>query len=105
MEKIEESIIPDIQEVQGWTFDIEKDEYLLSPESIKETFPMKTQAKRTFSSISIPNKLFCRLYEHQRVGIQWLSSLYWSKVGGILGDDMGMVSNCLFEYHHIKNTD
>jgi DNA excision repair protein ERCC-6 len=30
------------------------------------------------------------LFEYQREGVQWLSSLYESGVGGILGDEMGL---------------
>lgn len=42
--------------------------------------------------LNIPSILFDKLYAYQVVGVQFLASLYMSGIGGILGDDMGMVS-------------
>jgi SNF2 family DNA or RNA helicase len=35
-------------------------------------------------------KFYQNLYPHQRIGIQWLASMHCKRVGGILGDDMGL---------------
>ena len=40
--------------------------------------------------IYIPAKLYDKLYDHQKIGVQWLASLYSKGIGGILGDDMGL---------------
>ncbi len=40
--------------------------------------------------MNIPKKLYDKLYDHQKSGVQFLASLYVKGVGGILGDDMGL---------------
>ena len=40
--------------------------------------------------IVIPVQLYDKLYDHQKVGIQWMASLHAKGIGGILGDDMGL---------------
>ena len=42
--------------------------------------------------VIIPSKLYKKLYPHQRIGVQWMCSLFHSKTfcGGVLGDDMGL---------------
>ena len=40
--------------------------------------------------INIPKKLYNKLYDHQKVGVQWMASLHTNGIGGILGDDMGL---------------
>ena len=39
---------------------------------------------------AIPKRLFDKLYDHQKVGVQWMASLHSKGIGGILGDDMGL---------------
>ena len=39
---------------------------------------------------AIPKRLFDKLYDHQKVGVQWMASLYSKGIGGILADDMGL---------------
>ena len=39
---------------------------------------------------SISRPLFNRLYQYQRVAVNWLWELYCQNVGGILGDEMGL---------------
>lgn len=39
---------------------------------------------------SVPGKLFDNLFDHQKVGIQWLYNLWRENKGGVLGDDMGL---------------
>lgn len=40
--------------------------------------------------IYLPSKLFRKLFEHQRIGVEWIASLHAKGIGGILGDDMGL---------------
>jgi SNF2 family DNA or RNA helicase len=40
--------------------------------------------------INIPAQLYDKLYDHQKIGVQWLASLHMKGIGGILGDDMGL---------------
>ena len=39
---------------------------------------------------SLPEKIYERLFEHQKKGVVWLYNLYKNKKGGLLGDDMGL---------------
>ncbi len=43
-------------------------------------------------AFSIPSDLYDQLYDFQKEGVGWMASLHKNKIGGILGDDMGMVS-------------
>ena len=43
-------------------------------------------------AFSIPADLYDQLYDFQKEGVGWMASLHKNKIGGILGDDMGMVS-------------
>jgi len=44
----------------------------------------------TWPKMNIPARLYDKLYDHQKVGVQWMASLYSKGIGGILGDDMGL---------------
>jgi SNF2 family DNA or RNA helicase len=44
----------------------------------------------THPDIYIPSSLFKKMYDHQKVGVEWISSLHVNGIGGILGDDMGL---------------
>jgi len=39
---------------------------------------------------SIPSVLYEKLYDFQKDGVAWMAGLHLPKIGGILGDDMGM---------------
>ena len=43
-----------------------------------------------YPKIRIPIKLYNKLYDHQRIGVEWIASLHMKGIGGILGDDMGL---------------
>lgn len=43
-------------------------------------------------AFSIPSDLYSQLYDFQKEGVAWMAGLHVPKIGGILGDDMGMVS-------------
>ena len=38
----------------------------------------------------LPEKIYERLFEHQKKGVVWLYNLYKERKGGVLGDDMGL---------------
>jgi Superfamily II DNA/RNA helicases, SNF2 family len=40
--------------------------------------------------LNIPKQLYDKLYDHQKIGVQFLASLHAKGIGGILGDDMGL---------------
>ena len=63
----------------AWTFDSERDEYFL-----------KGGGENQWPSVRLTCELFDKLYDHQKVGVQWIASLHKGKLGGILGDDMGL---------------
>jgi SNF2 family DNA or RNA helicase len=42
-------------------------------------------------SIEVPSSLWTRMFEHQKLGVQWLANNFHSEYHGcILGDDMGL---------------
>ena len=63
----------------SWTFHKNRQEYTIG-------------GNGNFPALSIPSDLFDQLYDFQKAGVAWMASLHRMKVGGILGDDMGMVS-------------
>lgn len=48
--------------------------------------------KKLPEEMRVPVPLFRYLYAHQRSGVEWMAGLRIKKTGGILGDEMGMVS-------------
>ena len=94
------SDIATISEEIGWNFDESTNEYVIDEEQTKGVFPVPARNKYASGTIEqlsvpkirLPKTLFSRLYDHQKVGVQWMASLHAAGVGGILGDDMGMVS-------------
>lgn len=40
--------------------------------------------------LNIPECIFRKLFEYQRVGVQWLWELHCQRAGGIIGDEMGL---------------
>lgn len=40
--------------------------------------------------LNIPETIFTKLFDYQKVGVQWLWELHCQKVGGIIGDEMGL---------------
>ena len=54
--------------------------------------------------IQLPLPLYNKLFQHQRIGVQWMASLYKSEIkGGILADDMGvsrfLLLACIFNLY------
>lgn len=63
----------------SWSFNKRQQEYTIGGDDNLPAF-------------SIPSNLFDKLYDFQKDGVAWMAGLYFPKIGGILGDDMGMVS-------------
>lgn len=40
--------------------------------------------------LKIPEAIFSKLYDYQKVGVQWLWELHCQRAGGIIGDEMGL---------------
>ncbi|KAF5192713.1 Chromatin remodeling [Thalictrum thalictroides] len=40
--------------------------------------------------LKIPQVIFSKLFEYQKIGVQWLWELHCQKAGGIIGDEMGL---------------
>ncbi|CAK7346372.1 unnamed protein product [Dovyalis caffra] len=40
--------------------------------------------------LKIPEAIFRKLFDYQKVGVQWLWELHCQKAGGIIGDEMGL---------------
>merc|ERR1719492_539033 len=40
--------------------------------------------------LQVPRAVWARLYNYQKVGVQWMFELHQQKCGGILGDEMGL---------------
>ena len=67
----------------AWCHDQDSDEYYLS--SKNHHIPGVT-----WPALRLPAELFNRLFPHQKIGVQWIASLHSKKIGGLLGDDMGL---------------
>lgn len=57
--------------------------------------------------MKIPEVIFGKLFDYQKVGVQWLWELHCQKAGGIIGDEMGLgktvqVLSFLGALHHSK---
>ncbi|XP_023641564.1 protein CHROMATIN REMODELING 8 isoform X2 [Capsella rubella] len=50
-----------------------------------ETSPVQLEG-----GLNIPEFIFRKLFEYQRVGVQWLWELHCQRAGGIIGDEMGL---------------
>jgi DNA excision repair protein ERCC-6-like len=54
---------------------------------------LKTSPQSELDSLPrllLPTDIEERLYDHQRIGVNWMYNLYCKDSGGILGDDMGL---------------
>ncbi|KAF8401921.1 hypothetical protein HHK36_012872 [Tetracentron sinense] len=40
--------------------------------------------------LKIPESIFSKLFDYQKVGVQWLWELHCQRAGGIIGDEMGL---------------
>lgn len=80
-------ILSAIKDESGWVYDATNEEYVL-------TFGSLTVMK-------IPTDMFNRLKPFQRDAVKWVASV--GPIGGILADDMGMVSTSRVHTKHLFN--
>jgi SNF2 family DNA or RNA helicase len=61
--------------------------------SANEVYLSSNKAKNDIQwpAFRVPVPLWVRLYDYQKTGVSWMAGLHTNRVGGILGDDMGMV--------------
>lgn len=61
--------------------------------SANEVYLSSDKAKNDIQwpAFRVPIPLWVRLYDYQKTGVSWMAGLHANRVGGILGDDMGMV--------------
>jgi hypothetical protein len=80
-----------------WAFNKSADEFY---------FDTSIDKKTRWPKFIVPGWLFRKLYGYQVTGIRWMGGLYFDNIGGVLGDDMGMVgflTSCyllLMLYYH-----
>ena len=67
-----------------WLFDKASDEFCF--DDSPTTHPIQWPAFR------LPGRLYRKLYGFQKDGVRWMGGLHHNRIGGLLGDDMGMVS-------------
>jgi SNF2 family DNA or RNA helicase len=63
----------------AWSFDGLRDEYFVA-----------STPKAKMPKLRIPSTLYNKLFDHQKDGVSWMAGLHSQRVGGLLGDDMGM---------------
>jgi SNF2 family DNA or RNA helicase len=64
----------------AWSFSKQDQEYFLSKQKTNVAWP----------NLRLPKLLFESLFEHQKVGVQWMAQLHVSGIGGVLADSMGL---------------
>uniref|UniRef100_A0A1J3DH62 Protein CHROMATIN REMODELING 8 n=1 Tax=Noccaea caerulescens TaxID=107243 RepID=A0A1J3DH62_NOCCA len=59
-------------------------------DDIDDTDDNETSSVQLEGGLNIPESIFSKLFDYQRVGVQWLWELHCQKAGGIIGDEMGL---------------
>lgn len=74
----------------SWKLDTNRNEFHLKNDSNAST--------NRWPNFRLPASLFKKLFDYQVGGVEFLASLHENGIGGVLGDDMGMVSTsvCAF---------
>ena len=79
-----------------WSLDNETGDLYLSSTTDNENLittqpPNNTTKKAKWPKIQLPLSLYNKLYQHQRIGVQWMASLHHNEIrGGLQADDMGL---------------
>lgn len=76
VEKIDAVMVQD-----PWWFIESRDEYFFRSSGVNQT---------KWPAFRLPGSLYRKLFDHQKSGVSWMGGLYHGKIGGVLGDDMGM---------------
>lgn len=59
-------------------------------ESVEKEMHKSSLPEALVLELKLPQSIFSKLFEHQRVGVAWMHNLFKKSMGGVLGDDMGM---------------
>ncbi|VVB06815.1 unnamed protein product [Arabis nemorensis] len=59
-------------------------------DDVDDTDDNETSSVQLEGGLNIPESIFSKLFDYQRVGVQWLWELHCQKAGGIIGDEMGL---------------
>lgn len=86
----DDSILLSFEGCGCWSLDNETGDLYLSSTTDSHTDPNKKK-KAKWPKINLPLPLYKKLYQHQRIGVQWMASLHHNEIrGGLLADDMGL---------------
>lgn len=70
--------------------DGEEDDYKERLESLDLNTSVYSKSQELENGFQVPQSVWGRLYNYQKVCVQWLWELHQQRVGGILGDEMGL---------------
>lgn len=59
-------------------------------EDVEDLEPDETPFVILEGGLKIPENIFSKLFDYQKVGVQWLWELHCQRAGGIIGDEMGL---------------
>lgn len=62
----------------------------MNQEDIEDTDDNEPPCVTLEGGLRIPENIFNKLFDYQKVGVQWLWELHCQQVGGIIGDEMGL---------------
>lgn len=56
----------------------------------REEFSVASTADINMPKLTVPTKVFKKLFDYQKDGVVWMAGLHHGRIGGLLGDDMGL---------------
>jgi SNF2 family DNA or RNA helicase len=56
----------------------------------REELSVASTADIKMPKLTVPKKLFKKLFDYQKDGVVWMAGLHHGRIGGLLGDDMGL---------------
>lgn len=94
-EGTDDEIEPTKRKRRGKTDDGDKDKYLSRISQWQKNRPdeekeLENQYEEIEGGLKVPLSLWSKLFNYQKVGVQWMFELHQQKCGGILGDEMGL---------------
>lgn len=77
-------IAEDTEDIVSSSYDEEKEEDV---EDVDDNEPSHVTLE---GGLKVPENIFSKLFDYQKVGVQWLWELHCQRAGGIIGDEMGL---------------
>ena len=98
----DDSILLSFEGCGCWSLDNETgDLYLSSTTDNDNSDPNNKKKKAKWPKIRLPLTLYKKLYQHQRIGVQWMASLYHNEIkGGLLAGKYSWIAHLLLLYVH-----